>query len=648
MKQPTGVRTPKFDFALWGLLFLVSTGLQAHPNQIVLGYSATWYDAQCPPEDYNYGALTHLARSFLTPRPDGSISVPDGFFNASMESMARRNGVKLLMSLGGEAPDADNWLSIARHPEYLRRFFTELDKLLEDHGYDGVDIDWEPSALTDEDGEAFTSFIKALRARFPHIFLTTALGASNYWVGHFRSWPDIYNNVDYINVMVYGYSGAWGGKAAYDTNLYPAGAYPSDPGSSVDGGMRNLRDHHQVPPSKLLVGLSFWGDQFHVNHIGGAFPKNQAGQGDAIAYPDVERILLTGAYEDHWDGKALVPYVEKKDGARVVCYENTQSIHDKCEYAKKAGFAGVMIWHLGADLWGKGAPLMDSVASACRAAPQTFSRLEFEQQVDNLSKQVSDRKGYLDQINGALQAGGGKVEAAPEAGVFNPALLAQLSDEELQEVFLKKEKSLGVIEEQITEAQQALQKAALPKGKALAADKPLAVSDFKKGSAATGFGTQWFIDQDHNNLGTQVKDPKAFMVKGGPGGFAYAARFSGHFGRSVAPWPYAVFLCDLDPAGGSVDLSVFKALQAWVKGDGKRYEAVLDNPKVLDYASFRSEFTAPVSWTEVTLPLDSFHQPTWGAPVDRDMGAVKRLTFEPSGMNDEDFDLWIDGVVFDP
>ena len=192
-----------------------------------------------------------------------------------------------------------------------------MDKLLKDHGYDGVDIDWEPSALTDEDGAAFTSFMKALRARFPKIIITAALGASDYWIGHFPSWADISNSVDYINVMVYGYSGSWGGKAAYFTNLYPAGAYPPDTGFSVDDGMRNLRDNHKVPASKLLLGLSFWGNQFHVGHIGDSFPKNQAGQGDPIAYPDAERLLLTDMYQDHWDGKALVPYLEKK--ARRPC-----------------------------------------------------------------------------------------------------------------------------------------------------------------------------------------------------------------------------------------------------------------------------------------------------------------------------------------
>ncbi len=74
------------------------------------------------PECYNFDAITHLARAFLVPHPDGTIEMPDGYFNKTMESLARKHGVKLLMSLGGEASNADNWLSIARHPKLFPEF----------------------------------------------------------------------------------------------------------------------------------------------------------------------------------------------------------------------------------------------------------------------------------------------------------------------------------------------------------------------------------------------------------------------------------------------------------------------------------------------------------------------------------------------
>jgi chitinase len=362
----------------------------AKPNRVVVGYSATWRDPDSPPECYNYDAVTFLVRAFLAPHPDGAVETPDGYFNKTMESLAREHGVKLLMSLGGEASNANNWLSIARNPKYFQNFCDNLDKLLADHGYDGIDIDWEPSATTAEDGIAYTSFLKNLRVRFPGRIITTALGASEYWIGHF-SWNDVTDNVDYVNVMTYDYSGGWGGRADYCSNLFPAGAYAPKPTLSVAEGMTNLIENHKVPPAKLLLGITFWPSRFSVDHIGDPFPVNGPGYSMNITFADTMSLLRTGKYADFWDEKAAMPYLQRKAGGSVVVYENPKSIRRKCDYAAKLGCAGVMIWHLGADLDGDRAPLMDAVAESCGVAKQIFLRTIIEQQ-------ISDRENQIQQL----------------------------------------------------------------------------------------------------------------------------------------------------------------------------------------------------------------------------------------------------------
>jgi len=390
----------KLIAALFSLLLItfLTFPAQARPDRIVLGYSATWRDPNSPAECYNYDAITHLARAFLIPHPDGKIEVPDGYFNPTMESLARKHGVKLLMSLGGEASNADNWLSIARHQNYFRNFCDNLDKLLADHGYDGIDIDWEPSAVTTEDGLSFVSFLKSLRARFPDRIITTALGASEYWVGHF-SWKEVTDNVDYVNVMTYDYSGGWGGRAAYASNLFPAGAYLPKPTLSVDEGMKNLIDNHKVPPAKLLMGMTFWPSRFSVDHIGDHFPINGPGYSMNITYAQAMYLLRAGDYADFWDEKAAMPYMERTAGGSVVCYENPKSIARKCDYAAKLGCAGVMIWHLGADLDGDKAPLMDAIAKSCGAPPQTFPRQILELQLSDLQSQIQQLKPQSTEVS---------------------------------------------------------------------------------------------------------------------------------------------------------------------------------------------------------------------------------------------------------
>jgi chitinase len=368
----------------------------AAPTRVVLGYSAAWFDSTCPPQAYNYDALTHLARSFLMPRPDGTLDVPPDFFNPAMESLARSHHVKLLMSIGGESETADHWLSVARHPQYLQRFIDRLDQLMAEHHYDGIDIDWEPSALIDEDGLAYTTMLKALRARFPKAVLTTALNAGDYWISH-HSWKDVCDSVDYVNVMVYIYSGAWGGQAAYASNLFPPGAYPPEPEYSVDEGMRNLIDHHHVPPAKLLMGVTFWGSQFCVDHVGDSFPKNKPGYSSNLTYGQTMDLLATGRYRQMWDEKAAMPYAERTTSGSVICYEDARSIRLKCQHARKLGCAGVMIWHVGADVYGRHAPLMDAIAESFGASPQVLS-------ADVLPAQIASIKSDLQRLRATAPA----------------------------------------------------------------------------------------------------------------------------------------------------------------------------------------------------------------------------------------------------
>jgi chitinase len=415
----------------------IASFARAMPSRVVLGYSATWRDPDSPPEFYNYDAVTYIARSFLVPHPDGTVEVPTGYFNKSLKEMAHTHGVKLLMSLGGEASNADNWLSIARHPEHFARFCDQLDQLLKDQGYDGIDIDWEPSATTAEDAAAFTSFMKALRARFPHQTITTALGASEYWIGHFN-WKDITDNVDFVNVMTYDYSGAWGGRAGYTSGLFPAGAYTPDPDLSASEGMKNLIKNHHVPPEKLLMGITFWAVRFGVDHIGDHFPVNAPGYTYDITYAETMSLLSGGAYKNFWDDKAAMPYLQRTAGGSVIVYENPKSILHKCEYAGKIGCPGIMIWHLGSDVQGDRAPLMDEVAKFNGVHGNKFPRSAIEQQLAELQSDIGQLKHSSKPDNGL-----GSSELPPVAGA------SSLSADQLEKLFRQMESDWASLQDQV-------------------------------------------------------------------------------------------------------------------------------------------------------------------------------------------------------
>jgi hypothetical protein len=175
----------------------------------------------------------------------------------------------------------------------------------------------------------------------------------------------------------------------------------------------------------------------------------------------------------------------------------------------------------------------------------------------------------------------------------------------------------------------------------------LLMDNFESGGTANSLGGSWATDCDHNNLGT-VLNPMPFKPEAGGSKSSpkFAAHISGHYGKSVAPWPYAMLTGTLDPGQGAVDLSDFKTLQFWAKGDGKDYSVVLARAAVQDYANPRNDFKAPATWTKVMLNLVDFKQPNWGRQIPPKLSDILYISYTPSAsFSDEDFNLWVDDVM---
>ncbi len=170
------------------------------------------------------------------------------------------------------------------------------------------------------------------------------------------------------------------------------------------------------------------------------------------------------------------------------------------------------------------------------------------------------------------------------------------------------------------------------------------VDDFEAATAKNG--GVWISEQDPHNMGTTLL-PKPFTTSpgGAPGSPGQAGHISGHLGPSRAPWPYAVLSIDLNAPPRPVDLTQFKALEFWAKGDGKNYRVQLSKASVTDWSHPQHEFKPPSKWTKLSLPLAKFAQPSWGIKVSNVANDVNSIVF---GAMDggQDYDLWIDDVQF--
>ena len=632
-------------------LFLGSvSAVIAKPNHIVLGYSASWFDGLYPPESYNYEAFTHIARSFLIPKADGTIVVQGGFFDPTLEKMAHAHGVKLLASIGGAAPNADNWLGMARNPNAEKAFFDSLEKLITDNKYDGVDIDWEPSALTDPDQSTYTQFMKDLRVRFPNWILTTALGAGDYYGKHV-SWSEVAQQVDWINWMTYDFAGPWTGHSAYNANLYAPKDIKAD--LSIDQDLNDKMTKYGLTPEKIVLGLPFYGIQFFTDHMGDPFKGDSSKEGAEIQYYEILPLLSSkSGYEKHWDEGAQVPYIEKKGGNHVIAYDDPKSLGIKCDYAVKKGFKGVMIWNIGADIVGENTPLLDAVAKAYGAPTIPMPVHGLLQSISSFGSSVKDSYGKLQAAQAKLTAAG-KIEEAKTADPGPmPDLTAPMGEDvktlgkrvwELQYAFSQLNRKL----QNCQNALDALPVKEVAGQKLQARGDKLLIDDFESGGTTNKLQGTWMGDSDHNNLGTVLNpSPFAPSTGGSKASPKFAAHISGHYGKSIAPWPYAQLTGTLNAGGTATDLSAFKSLEFWVKGDGKTYSVILARAAVEDYCNFRADFKAGTEWSKVTINLTDFKQPSWGRQVPFKLSDILYFSFTPNAdFSDEDFNLWVDDIT---
>jgi len=624
----------------------VSSKTRQKPDRVVLGYSAAWFDNVYPPEVYDYGVMTHIARSFLTPHADGTITDSATFWDPKLSLLAKKNGVKLLAAIGGGGTStAEPWLAMARSPEARKKFFDNIEKLITDHGYDGIDIDWEPSAQTDPDQKTFTEFMQALRPRFPKWIITTALSPSEWSAKHI-SWKEIAANVDYINVMDYDYAGAWSGHSAHNTNLYPPSDFVDKDGIDIDMHIKNVLGKYGVAANKLLLGLAFYGLEFSTDKMGQDFRPEERSKGTAIQYSAIAPILASKEYKASWDKAAHVPYLERTSGGRTISYDDSKSITDKIAYAKEKGMSGVMIWNLGGDVAGGKPVLLDTVAQNVGVAPEdpplsylqkyydtkiseakALSQKVVQAQAEYLRLDKNTDKKFSDPLRDFIGLGSARSE--------RKALETQIGKAE-QLVYTLNNK-LDLVDKALDELPVSLRA-----GKKVAGDGPtLLLSDFEGGGLAHKLGGSWEASFDANKLGTVFKPSPLSPTSQGKGGSKYCLRMFGHYGRNQAPWPYAEMLASL----GSADISAFKSLRFAAKGDGKTYDLKLMRAAVRDYAQFRVSFTAPKEWSTVEIKFDDMKQPDWGHKLGKAWVDVSGISFAPTAtFNDEDFDLSIDDV----
>ena len=226
----------------------------------VVAVYPSWKQQQMPITDIPWNRFNHLALIFALPQADGSLLTSEiDQLIEPLGEMARANGKKFFLSIGGAAGYKDAFQQIAQSPEKLQKFTRAVADYANKHQLDGIDIDWEYWTKQAEhnqggndpvESKLLVLLLAELRKQLPEkVRLTTSVFAG-YWSGE-QYLSEIQQHVDYVVLMSYDFTGSW-----------PASPVKHHADFSTFKASIDFLTDRGFNREKILAGIPFYGKEF--------------------------------------------------------------------------------------------------------------------------------------------------------------------------------------------------------------------------------------------------------------------------------------------------------------------------------------------------------------------------------------------------
>lgn len=321
----------------------------------VTGYYVGYQRDLYPETEIDFSTLTHVTVGRIRPTTTGGLVTDFDIDPITGPAMARTIATrahqaqrKALLMLGG-AGQHDAFVGAASSAN-RGAFVQRLLQVLDDFGYDGLDIDWEP--INSSDQAPLLALLQALRAGRPGIILTMPVAWKN---ANFPTVDPWYLQaaavVDQVNMMTYEMAGNWGGwESWHSAALHDAqAAHPT----SVEASASAYRAAG-IPAAKIGVGVASYGSCWQ----GTAAPRQAlpvtadvVASDNDMSYANIMSQYYVGSARV-WDAIAQVPYLSFATGhgpkaCSFISYEDEQSVTAKGSFVKANGYGGAILWTIG-------------------------------------------------------------------------------------------------------------------------------------------------------------------------------------------------------------------------------------------------------------------------------------------------------------
>ena len=277
----------------------------------VVGYYTT---GSFPLNDkIQYCKLTHLNIAFANPQTDGTIILPgnsgDLLKNVMDTARSQNSNIKIYISIGGGYITDEMWntyCNFLANPQDRPILIDKIVSYVLDNGFDGVDVDLEWKYVT----TGYSDFVIELRDALKE----QSKGISAAYPSETRYsliTEEALNALDFINLMVYDYTGPWNPSPGQHSSY-----------NHAKRGIHFWKNKVGINPSKLTLGVPFYGYDFQNSTTVESFTYG------SIVDSDISN--------------------SEKDNVGNKYYNGRPTIANKVKLASQ-NLSGIMIWRLGAD-----------------------------------------------------------------------------------------------------------------------------------------------------------------------------------------------------------------------------------------------------------------------------------------------------------
>lgn len=361
---------------LIGILFAVLCNFAAQAYEIV-GYYPNWAMYRTPsfkPEQIDGSIMTRVLYAFVDHNTEGKLRLIDpwadidyqtagdpqlpyqGNFKQLYELKKKYPKLKTMLSVGGWTL-SNNFSVMAANPIARKTFAQECVAYCQKYHFDGIDIDWEYPTMADhagrpEDTTNYTLLLQELyaaaKAAKPQLLVSIAAPAGEQFYTKIEL-DKIHQYLDAINIMTYDFAGTWDKETNHQANIQTTGKSKY----SIDKAI-NYYLSQGVPAKKIILGIPLYGRSFAnaaATPTGLYSTFSGSGKGTfepgMAMYYDLKNRMAE--YQEHWDDQAQASYLFNPTTKEFVTFDSEKAFATKCDYIKKKGLGGAMVWELGGD-----------------------------------------------------------------------------------------------------------------------------------------------------------------------------------------------------------------------------------------------------------------------------------------------------------